>query len=193
MNDEALEIETSAVEAASEDSVEESEKTPCDMPLVDTEGEISDADSEAEVASAQEGDIEDKESDNGETELKAEIARLRAELDGVRGKNAEFLTEIKEFSEIFGASMLSEVPESVWKSAADGTPLAAAYALYEKKIAKQKELAEAVNKKNAAMSAGAIKNATNPGFFSPSEVRAMSPKEVKKNYNLIIESMKKWN
>lgn len=30
-------------------------------------------------------------------------------------------------------------------------------------------------------------------YFTPSEVRKMTPKEVRENYDLIIQSMKRWN
>lgn len=33
---------------------------------------------------------------------------------------------------------------------------------------------------------------TDKAFFSPNDVRRMSPREVKENYDLIIESMKRW-
>ena len=125
--------------------------------------------------------------------LKAEISRLEQELEKRTTYHTRYMEEIREFSEVFGRDSLERVPESVWKSMEDGVPLAAAYALYEKKNAKLLEKAEAVNKKNASMSAGAIGGAAERGFYSPDEVRAMSAQEVKKNYNLIIESMKKWN
>lgn len=193
MNDEALEIENSASEAAPSESVAESEEVSVDMPLADAEDEISDIEAQKDAPCVDEEDSRDAESDDERVALKAELERLRTELASLSGKKGAFISEIKEFSEIFGAAALSEIPESVWESASDGVPLAAAYALYEKKTARQKELADAVNKKNASMSAGAVKSVTESGFFSPSEVRAMTPKEVKKNYNLIIESMKKWN
>lgn len=125
--------------------------------------------------------------------LRAEIEALKAELES-RGKVRErCVAELREFSDIFGKDTLDEVPESVWARVDEGVPLAAAYALYEKKNALLMEKAEAVNKKNASMTTGAINNATVSGFFSPAEVKAMSAKEVKRNYDLIIESMKKWN
>ncbi|MBO7249740.1 MAG: hypothetical protein J6V42_00510 [Clostridia bacterium] len=130
---------------------------------------------------------------NDREALKAEIESLKAELD-IRSKVRErYVAEFREFSEIFGKDTLDNVPESVWERVEAGVPLAAAYALYEKKNALLLEKAEAVNKKNAAMTTGEINNATVSGFFSPSEVKAMSAKEVRKNYDLIIESMKKWN
>lgn len=193
MNDEALEIETSSVEASNEKVLEDTADISSDMPLARTESEVSDTDAEAEAAPVQAENMRAGESDNERLELKAEIDKLRAEIDSIGAKRAAFISEIKEFAEIFGADNVSNIPDEVWESTNRGVPLAAAYALYEKKAAQRAEMTERVNKKNESMSAGAIKNATNPEFFSPTEVRAMSAKEVKKNYNRIIESMKKWN
>ena len=193
MNDEALEIETSSVEASNEKVLEDTADVSSDMPLARTESEVSDTDAEAEAAPVQAENMRAGETDNERLELKAEIDKLRAEIDGIGAKRAAFISEIKEFAEIFGADNVSNIPDEVWESTNRGVPLAAAYALYEKKAAQRAEMTERVNKKNESMSAGAIKNATNPEFFSPTEVRAMSAKEVKKNYNRIIESMKKWN
>ena len=118
---------------------------------------------------------------------------MKAELDSRIKEREKYVAEFREFSDIFGKDTLDDVPESVWECVESGVPLAAAYALYEKKNALLMEKAEAVNKKNATMTTGAINNATVSGFFSPAEVKAMSAKEVKRNYDLIIESMKKWN
>lgn len=193
MNDETFEIETSASEAENSEIAETSEELSSDTPFVDTQAEISDPEAEAESEDAPEEALGDLESDNKDERMSEEIESLRRELEGMREKRTALISEIREFSELFGADALSHVPDSVWESTSGGVPLAAAYALYEKKLAKQRELAECVNQKNAAMSAGAVKNAAYVGFYSPEEVRAMSAKEVKKNYNLIIESMKKWN
>lgn len=193
MNDEALEIETFAPQTASEESLEVDTHISADIPLVDNKSEIPDTDPEATDIPAESQDSGALESADEGAGLRAEIDKLRAELDGIASKRTEFISEIKEFASIFGADNVSKIPDEVWESMNRGIPLAAAYALYEKKSAQRAELTERVNQKNASMSAGAIKNATAPGFFSPAEVRAMSAKEVKKNYNLIIESMKKWN
>ena len=193
MNDETFEIEASAIEASLDEDVEDAAQMDADMSFADIEAEISDPKLEEASSPVQEDERADQKVDIGEMDLRAEIAKLREEIAGVNNKKTEFLCGIKEFAEIFGASALAEIPESVWQSAAEGVPLAAAYALHERKLANQKEVADKVNKKNASMSAGAVKGITESGFYSPAEVRAMSAKEVKKNYNLIIESMKKWN
>lgn len=61
------------------------------------------------------------------------------------------------------------------------------------KTAEGERLRAAINARNAEQSSGAVTNTTDSGYFSPTEVRKMSSDEVKKNYSMIIESMKKWN
>lgn len=61
------------------------------------------------------------------------------------------------------------------------------------KTAEGDRLRAAINARNAEQSSGAVTNTSDSGYFSPSEVRKMSSDEVKKNYSMIIESMKKWN
>ena len=63
----------------------------------------------------------------------------------------------------------------------------------ESRKAESEKLFKLINDMNAARSSGAIQNDGKGIYFSPSEVRQMSGAEVKKNYGLIIESMKKWN
>jgi hypothetical protein len=193
MNDETLEIEASAFEASGDTCFKEDASVSSHTPVAYDEAEIPDtAYGETDTPSVAQSGGADSPVDAG-AELRAEILKLRAELDGIGSKRAEFISEIKEFASIFGADSVSKIPDEVWESTNSGVPLAAAYALYEKKEALRAQMADRVNQKNASMSAGAIKNATNPEFFSPSEVRAMSAKEGKRNYNRIIESMKKWN
>jgi malic enzyme len=70
--------------------------------------------------------------------------------------------------------------------------MAAAYALAERKRALTAEKADAQNRAVSRLSAGAVEG-TVPEYFSPSEVRAMSPSEVRANYKKIMRSMEKWH
>ena len=101
--------------------------------------------------------------------------------------------EVGEFSELFPTVPLSSLPDSVWQSVRAGVPLAASYALYEKKTARLIADAERVNAKNSSSSTGPVGREPSSDFFSPDEVRAMSRDEVRKNYAKIMASMKKWN
>ena len=88
--------------------------------------------------------------------------------------------------------IIEELPDEVWESVRAGAPLAASYALYErKKAAKAKRVAE-INQKNASRSPGAAGTDTASEYFTPDEVRRMSRAEVHANYSKIKESMKKW-
>jgi hypothetical protein len=81
----------------------------------------------------------------------------------------------------------------VWKQVERGIPLSAAYALYEKKSTVDALRADEINRSNAQRSAGRLGQNTAREFFTPDEVRAMSPSEVRDNYKTIRESMKKWH
>ncbi len=131
-------------------------------------------------------------SDNSE-ELRAEIERLRAELEKRDKENLRVVAEIGEFSAVFPETSIESVPSEVWNSVNAGVPLAAAYALYEKKRAAYQKFTQSVNQKNYEQSSGAVGKETDSNYYSPSEVKKMSPAEVRAKYNIIVESMKKWN
>ncbi|MBO7176248.1 MAG: hypothetical protein J6W14_02630, partial [Clostridia bacterium] len=65
--------------------------------------------------------------------------------------------------------------------------------LYEKKSEAARMRAETVNLKNAQRSAGVAGRDAPAEYFSPDEVRAMSPSEVRRHYSKILDSMKSWN
>ena len=50
-----------------------------------------------------------------------------------------------------------------------------------------------VNIKNRKMSAGAVSQGDGEKYYSPSEVKRMTPAQVKKHYDEIVESMRHWN
>ena len=125
--------------------------------------------------------------------LRAELDRLRTELERRDQENLRMQAELGEFSKVFPDIGLETIPAEVWSSVKSGVPLAAAYALYEKKAAAYQKLTQSVNAKNSEQSSGAIGKESDSIYYSPSEVRKMSPAEVRAKYNIIIESMKKWN
>ena len=53
--------------------------------------------------------------------------------------------------------------------------------------------ADEVNRRNASRSAGRVGTNIAPEYYTPDEVRAMSPSEVRENYQKIRASMKKWS
>lgn len=125
--------------------------------------------------------------------LKAEIDRLRAELEESRSVNQRVADDISEFHRLFPNVELGSIPDEVRNSVRTGIPLSASYALYEKRLDAERERIEAINRQNAIRSSGAAGKNTPKEYFSPEEVRSMSQSEVRENYKKIIDSMKKWN
>ena len=101
--------------------------------------------------------------------------------------------ECEEFSELYPSIPVTAIPDSIWQSFKSGVPLAAAYALYEKKEAVAREKASSINEKNKNLSSGSLSKGKSEEYFTPSEVRAMSAAEVKANYSKILTSMSKWH
>ena len=125
--------------------------------------------------------------------LRAELDALRKELSEKKAAFERMSNEVNEFSELFPSVPLTSIPDSVWQSVKGGIPIAAAYALYEKKANLIEADAKRINTKNSSSSTGPIGKEPTSDFFSPAEVRAMSRDEVRKNYSKIMESMKKWS
>ena len=153
---------------------------------------------EAEVLQAESTQDEEEtaknEAEENEVELlKKELETLRAELEEKKKSFERMSREIGEFSEIFPEKSISSIPDNVWESVKRGIPLAAAYALYERKNAVRADAASRINERNGEKSTGAIGRSSTENFYTPDEVRAMSRAEVKRNYSKILESMKKWN
>ena len=95
-----------------------------------------------------------------------------------------------------------QIPAEVWEANAKGKSLADAYAYHANKQLKAKIAeyeaklkAQEINQANASSSPGSVTgNGANPSqYFSPDQVKSMSPTQVKQHYAAIEESMKKWN
>ena len=128
-------------------------------------------------------------------ELTEEIKLLKEQiekLEELKRSQNRILAEIGDFVDLFPEIPIEEIPETVWESVKQGAPLAASYALYEKRmVAEAKRIAE-INAKNARRSPGAAGKDTAGEYFSPEDVRRMSRAEVHANYSKIKDSMKKW-
>ena len=125
--------------------------------------------------------------------LRAEVSALRAQLEGERAFYGRMTAECAEFSELYPSVPLSSVPDTIWESVKRGVPIAAAYALYEKKDTVARSKAELINNANSLSSSGPIDSPRAEEYFSPAEVKAMSAAEVRANYSTIIRSMSKWH
>ena len=140
---------------------------------------------------------ESAETDNSEeadvTELlRREIADLRKKLDAKENEQKQILHELGEFDRLFPETSVKDVPEEVWKRVEDGIPLSAAYALYEREQSIIRNRANEINARNYSLSAGKAGKGASEDYFSPDEVKRMSPKEVHRNFSKIKNSMKYW-
>ena len=174
---ESEEIEEEIFDSA--DAEENTDHLPDEEPIVEKEidGELESA-AEATIASLLE-EI---------STLKEQIAKLEA----LKQTEARILAEIGDFVALFPDVPVEELPDEVWESVSAGAPLAASYALYERKRAAKAKRVAAINQKNASRSPGAAGTDTASEYFTPDEVRRMSRAEVHANYSKIKESMKKW-
>ena len=122
----------------------------------------------------------------------AEVKLLQGELAARDDFLRRMGVECAEFQELYPSTPVSSLPDSVWEDIRRGIPMAAAYALAERRRAITEEKADAQNRALSRLSAGAVEG-TIPEYFSPSEVRAMTPSEVRANYKKIMRSMEKWH
>ena len=153
--------------------------------LADTDAD-SDPDCENPDSQAQESELE---------QLRSELKHLREELamrDSRATQEKRITREYDEFCSLYPDVPVSSLSQAVWQDVEKGTPLAAAYALAEKRKAVSLRRAMESNTHNRARSAGAVNNAESIEF-SPAEVRAMSSQEVRANLSKIMRSMQKWH
>lgn len=132
-----------------------------------------------------------------------ELSAARAELDALRLElkardeqdraSARMRAELSELEEYFPEVQVEEIPDEVWEKVKSGASLAASYALFRRRGELEKRRISDFNEKNRRMSAGSLASCEGEKYYSPAEVRKMSPAEVRKNYDDIIESMRHWN
>ncbi len=141
--------------------------------------------------------LEENSSQNDEIlALKNELEGLRAELlkrDERDRAQSRFLSEIAEFEQYFPEVDLHSIPDEIWEDVKKGSSLASSYALFLRRKDIEKKKIGDFNEKNRRMSAGSLINGDGEKYFSPSEVKKMTPAQVKSNYDDIVASMKHWN
>ena len=163
------------------------------------ENETAEASEEASAELTDGADTQESITDNEHPDadtiraMREELESLRTQLSESRAAYARLSNECEEFSKLYPGVPITSIPDSIWESFKSGVPLAAAYALHEKKEKLASEKAGGINEKNRQLSSGAINTAKNEEYFSPAEVRAMSAAEVRANYAKIITSMSKWH
>ena len=128
--------------------------------------------------------------------LKAELESLRAELksrDEKEQLNSRMLAELMEFQEYFPEVDIHQIPNEVWEQVKRGASLSASFALNLKKIEIDRKKVSDFNEKNRRMSAGALLQGEGEKYYSPAEVKKMTPAQIKSHYDEIVESMRHWN
>ena len=124
-------------------------------------------------------------------ELRGELNALKNDLHAVRERAARNAREYAEFCELYPEISLEACNDHVWRAVEAGVPLAAAYALEERRNAMRQQTAAVSNAQNRDRSVGRIHD-NQQDFFTPDEVRAMNAQDVRSNLSKIMLSMKKW-
>ena len=150
--------------------------------------------------------VEEVEEDFGnasETEELDEISLLKNELEALRLElksrdereemNSRMLKELNEFQEYFPEVDIRAISDEVWEQVKNGASLSASFALNLRKIEIERKKVNDFNEKNRRMSAGSLIQGDGEKFYSPSEVKRMTPAQVKAHYDDIVESMRHWN
>ncbi len=127
-------------------------------------------------------------------DLRQQLTALREELDALRSKPtraepASLLDD--EFRALYPEVTPDALPDGVRADILRGVPPAAAYALSERRRALREAEADRASREAALRSAGSLGGVA-VTYFTPAEVKAMTPSEVRKNFSVILSSMKKW-
>ena len=120
--------------------------------------------------------------------LRREAEQLRQELAAERRISAE----LREFAELYPDTPQAAIPDGVWEKVKGGIPLAAAYAMHERRQLRLREAAEAANAESQKRSSGALEGGTADMPYTAAEVRRMSADEIRRNYTAIVARMQRW-
>lgn len=132
-----------------------------------------------------------------------ELSNLRREIESLRSQlkeredldkaNEKLRSELVDFYELFPDTNPDQIPSEIWERVSRGASLSAEYSLLLRKKELEKKRIYDFNEKNRRMSAGAIGFNDGEKYYSPAEVKKMTPAQVKAHYDDIIESMRHWN
>jgi len=137
-------------------------------------------------------EVHAEEADTVEPDLHTELDDLRAKLEKAERAAREITEGWREFTELYPDADISTLPDSFNAALERGIPPAAAYALeLRRREVEQIKIARA-DRKAREQSFGRIESAED-SLYSPAEVRAMKPAEVRKNIEKIRRSMKSWH
>lgn len=124
-------------------------------------------------------------------DLRSELESLRQRLETAERTAREISAGWREFSELYPDADLNSLPDSFNSDIKRGIPPAAAYALEMRRREVRRLKIEESDRRAREMSSGRV-SGTDDGLYSPDEVRAMPPAEVRKNMEKIRRSMKSW-
>ena len=124
-------------------------------------------------------------------DLNAELDSLRRRLEVAERTAREISAGWREFTELYPDADISSLPDSFNADIERGIPPAAAYALEMRRREVRRARIEAADRRAREMSSGRI-STTDDSLYSPDDVRAMPPSEVRKNMEKIRRSMKSW-
>ena len=125
-------------------------------------------------------------------ELREELNELEARIAAREATYKKLERECAEFRELYPGVPLESLSDKVWEDVQNGVPVAAAFALAERRRILLEEKAQKSNAHNKKNAPGSV-SGSEENFFSPAEVRAMTREQVRENYEKIMLSMQKWN
>lgn len=125
------------------------------------------------------------------TDLQSELESLRQRLETAERTAREISAGWREFTELYPDADLNSLPDTFNSDIERGIPPAAAYALEMRRREIRRLKIEESDRRAREMSSGRV-SGTDDGLYSPDEVRAMPPAEVRKNIEKIRRSMKSW-
>lgn len=100
--------------------------------------------------------------------------------------------DINELLELFPKLKAEAVPEEVWDRVREGDSLCAAYCLWVVKKAKEQLHIRDVNEKRSQAAPPPVADKGEEEFFTRETVKNMSPQQVRKHFNAILNSMDRW-
>lgn len=124
--------------------------------------------------------------------LESELDILRRRVEVAERTAREISAGWREFSELYPEADISSLPDSFNNAIERGIPPAAAYALEMRRREVTRLRIEAADRRSRELSAGKVQS-TEDSLYSPEEVRAMTPSEVRNNIEKIRRSMKSWH
>ncbi len=156
-----------------------------------------------EIFEIAEENFEESDSIEESIDENSEISALRTELEGLRAElrereereqlHSRMFEELEEFGKYFPEIDIHQIPDEVWEKVKKGVPLSASFALNLRKMELERKKVSDFNEKNRRMSTGSLMQDEGEKYYSPSEVKKMTPAQVKSHYDEIVASMRHWN